>query len=71
MAVFMLQTNYSSRRTKICCPSLSSSSIKTGNKRIELCVIIFFVWLFIVFDELNVQTDNLSFARFYTGKSDR
>ena len=34
----------------------------------ELCVIIFFVLLFVDFDELSVQTDNPTVARFYTGK---
>ena len=30
--------------------------------------IIFFVWIFVEFDEPSVQTDNPSVARFYTGK---
>ena len=34
LAVFILQTNYPSGRTEICSLSLSSSSIKTGNRRI-------------------------------------
>ena len=49
----------------ICSPSLSSSSIKKGNRRI---IRHNFVWLFVDFDELSVQTDNPSVAGFYTGK---
>ena len=54
----------------ICCPSLSSSSVQNWATDV-LFVIINFVQLCVVFDELSVQTDNRSVARFYTCKFDR
>ena len=52
-----------------CCPWFGSSGIKTGNRRIMHHN--FLIWLFVVFDEPSVQTNNPSVARFYIGKFDR
>ena len=56
-------------KSKICGLSFRSSIIKTDNRRIMRHN--FLRLAFVVFDELNVHTNNLSIARFYTGKFDR